>query len=387
MPQAGKSTRLLVHFYATLRLFFLLCGLRGCSSSSRPCPPQPEKLEHHCPRNGTVVKHYQLPDEPKPLSGEGHLFEYYHFLIDFAAEVLYLLDHADANDDICRTRRKVLILRPTLKLVLALPSDRKRRSMVTHAAYLFAPAMIRIQHASFKLKESHASTLAFSPHSYPWSQACAQIYRQFREYAWHLADDAGARPHMSSSDVHDTADVIIIRRKSYRNARTCFGACKRDLPESFFVAAQNYFETDEQWGGSGRKRWYRDLDGHGLALNSSRQFAGGGGRKAPVSPLSVKVVELEGMTLKEQILLFRDSTVAIGIHGAGLSNVVFQRPGAALIELGDVEKPCFEPLATKLDVRYWHVGPLGAHFNGATELRSVLAEVAKVTLMPPWSWS
>ena len=93
------------------------------------------------------------------------------------------------------------------------------------------------------------------------------------------------------------------------------------------------------------------------------------------------------MTLKEQILLFRDSTVAIGIHGAGLSNVVFQRPGAALIELGDVEKPCFEPLATKLDVRYWHVGPLGAHFNGATELRSVLAEVAKATLMPPLLWS
>ena len=49
-----------------------------------------------------MVKHYQLPDEPKPLSGEGHLFEYYHFLIDFAAEVLYLLGHAEKMSCSCR---------------------------------------------------------------------------------------------------------------------------------------------------------------------------------------------------------------------------------------------------------------------------------------------
>ena len=44
-------------------------------------------------------------------------------------------------------------------------------------------------------------------------------------------------------------------------------------------------------------------------------------------------VELDGMTLPEQVALFAGARRIVGLHGAGLANLLFCRPGAAVLEL------------------------------------------------------
>jgi hypothetical protein len=47
-----------------------------------------------------------------------------------------------------------------------------------------------------------------------------------------------------------------------------------------------------------------------------------------------EVVDTDGWTLAEQIELFRDTDVVVGVHGAGLTNVAFRRGGSlSLLEL------------------------------------------------------
>ena len=47
----------------------------------------------------------------------------------------------------------------------------------------------------------------------------------------------------------------------------------------------------------------------------------------------VECVDLEGLPLKQQALLFRNAQVVVGIHGAGLTNLAFCREGAQVVEL------------------------------------------------------
>ena len=49
--------------------------------------------------------------------------------------------------------------------------------------------------------------------------------------------------------------------------------------------------------------------------------------------LPVVVASLETMPLYEQILLFRQTTLLIGIHGSGLINSMYMHPGTALLQL------------------------------------------------------
>ena len=46
-----------------------------------------------------------------------------------------------------------------------------------------------------------------------------------------------------------------------------------------------------------------------------------------------QVVTLEGMSFRDQMVLFRDADFIIGPHGAGFTNLVFSRKGAVVLEL------------------------------------------------------
>ena len=61
------------------------------------------------------------------------------------------------------------------------------------------------------------------------------------------------------------------------------------------------------------------------------------------------------VTIAQSIELFRQARVVVGVHGAGLANILFCAPGATLIEV-----PMLEPTyrdymhaAAALDIRYW----------------------------------
>ena len=66
--------------------------------------------------------------------------------------------------------------------------------------------------------------------------------------------------------------------------------------------------------------------------------------EAFLSAAGFEVVHLEDTQWIEQIRLFQNARVIAGPHGAGLSNLVFARPGTIVIELtvGYMFNRCFE---------------------------------------------
>lgn len=54
---------------------------------------------------------------------------------------------------------------------------------------------------------------------------------------------------------------------------------------------------------------------------------------AALAPLGFQKVYLEDLPLKRQIQLFQQASVVVGPHGAGLSNLVYSRPGTAVFEI------------------------------------------------------
>ncbi|TYB85236.1 DUF563 domain-containing protein [Oceaniovalibus sp. ACAM 378] len=96
------------------------------------------------------------------------------------------------------------------------------------------------------------------------------------------------------------------------------------------------------------------------------------------------VVELENMSFPDQVSLFSQASVVVSVHGAGLSNIVFMRPGMKVIELlqkpdpqltyGTRRKthllnPCFKAIASSMGLE--HLFVLG-DFNPASTSSEVL---------------
>lgn len=76
--------------------------------------------------------------------------------------------------------------------------------------------------------------------------------------------------------------------------------------------------------------------------------------------LGFRCLTLADLPLDEQIELFARAEIVIGPHGGGLSNVVWCRPGTAVVELygSDYVNPVFWGLSNSLDLRHYHViGP------------------------------
>jgi capsular polysaccharide biosynthesis protein len=67
------------------------------------------------------------------------------------------------------------------------------------------------------------------------------------------------------------------------------------------------------------------------------------------------VVEGSRLSFAEQVELYADAEIVVGIHGAGLTNFMFAPPQAVIIEALDPEhnNPCYYLLSASLDQRYW----------------------------------
>jgi len=68
-----------------------------------------------------------------------------------------------------------------------------------------------------------------------------------------------------------------------------------------------------------------------------------------------EIVVPGALTLTEQIRVFREASLVVGPHGAGLTNIVFCEPGTIVYELVPDHYPnvCFTNLALICRLRYW----------------------------------
>ena len=78
---------------------------------------------------------------------------------------------------------------------------------------------------------------------------------------------------------------------------------------------------------------------------------------ALLEPLGFTCLTLSGRPIDEQIQLFARADVVVGPHGGGLSNLVWCRPGTAVVELyaHDYVNPVFWGLSETLGLRHHHV--------------------------------
>ena len=69
----------------------------------------------------------------------------------------------------------------------------------------------------------------------------------------------------------------------------------------------------------------------------------------------MRLLALEDMTLYEQVAALRATTVLVGVHGSGLNNALYLRPGAAVLQIvpfGLRYRGDFEGIATRNGVSY-----------------------------------
>lgn len=89
--------------------------------------------------------------------------------------------------------------------------------------------------------------------------------------------------------------------------------------------------------------------------------------------LGERLVVFKGQQpLSEQIETFRQAGLVIGPHGAGLTNILYCRPGTRVVEFPVVPMRLnqFAHLAAALDLEYWIVPTVTAHYQGAYTLDS-----------------
>ena len=69
------------------------------------------------------------------------------------------------------------------------------------------------------------------------------------------------------------------------------------------------------------------------------------------------VVCFEELPWREQVALIESCSLLIGLHGAGLTNMLFMRKGSSLLELrrkGDHNNNCYFSLASALELNYFY---------------------------------
>lgn len=64
----------------------------------------------------------------------------------------------------------------------------------------------------------------------------------------------------------------------------------------------------------------------------------------------------ENMTFEEQVRMFADVGIVVGIHGANFVNAIFSRPFSAILEILAVDSPCYIAGANS-GLRYWRYEP------------------------------
>jgi capsular polysaccharide biosynthesis protein len=74
----------------------------------------------------------------------------------------------------------------------------------------------------------------------------------------------------------------------------------------------------------------------------------------------------EDYTLRDQILLMNETCFLVGLHGAGLTNMLFMNAGGKVLELrnqGDYENNCYFSMASELNHLYYYLQCKGDDFN------------------------
>ena len=296
---------------------------------------------------------YLKVHEAATPSGDGKLWEFYHFLIDFAAPMSKML-RTTALEQRGDSISRVVLFLPGWHSdsKLRLRSSDGEKSMQMHFDHLFASSGFELEYVNDRSVWSQDARVARAEEilwltvyidGWPWaidwwSTSFQEDYTSLQTLGWQTANviEHGLQ-----------VDVLFVR-KSLRGARGARGRPHR-LPASLFDDAILFL---------------RSID----------------------PDLKIKFVDnIEDLALSEQILLFSSARVIVALHGGALSNIVFSRPESLVVELyvdifdefvtsySEQQRGCYKSLASKVGVRHVRVQVNHEeHALMSNELREVL---------------
>ena len=102
---------------------------------------------------------------------------------------------------------------------------------------------------------------------------------------------------------------------------------------------------------------------------------------ANLAALDFRVINAEKLTVAEQAAVFAAAKIVIGPHGAGLTNIVFCRPGTIVIDLFSPKwvNPCYWVIAEHLNLRYGYLeGENIKKENKAPKGANILIDINKL---------
>jgi len=290
------------------------------------------------------------------LTAGGAAHEFHHFLVDFAPRVLHAMDADGCSEAtlslpgyyphnrpfrLTAARRHLTrhgwddalspshVARGTWLYNRSGEEATAGPSTVEQAAFLFGAHATHRLHVRLVLSEKElceqpGQLLTFSPYLFEWGMQPIPWLTSFRRLAWAAAGVSPVAPCSRGqredggrgSDCTTRSHVLVVQRLLTR--RSASGA--RALPNELLAQTSAY-------------------------LGSRR--------------IGHSVMALEGLSLVQQVRLFSMSTVVMGVHGAGLSNILFCPAGTAVIEMGNQgpyngsgPMPVFVNLAHRLHFHY-----------------------------------
>ena len=102
---------------------------------------------------------------------------------------------------------------------------------------------------------------------------------------------------------------------------------------------------------------------------------------------SFKIVSLEETQFSEQVKLFNNTKIAISIHGAALSNLLFMQPGTAVIEILKSETESiqmimeYHKLASVCNVKYYYIPSQPDQEGVAYDSANLIVDIKYVELL------
>ena len=303
---------------------------------------------------------FEVPIKPSPMpvgspmpvySGNGHFWEYYHFLIDFVPRLLEVLQAAKERCPVGSTARlwmnaggdryehyhftqgffcpmcsretfesqRISMQTWTLEEAMKVNLNGRHASMQPQFDFLFqqwGPPVIADKGFGYgknlTFPEEKATLLPYPKKSNStkwnekygeeWSAQPAGRFEKLRLLGWKLAGVQPPAPQGLKERLKQNY-VVLIRR------RDPVGANRRSLDADFDEKASAFF-----------------------AKHSVRLL----------------IVSLTDYSMAEQIRIFAHAAMIIGVHGAGLANMVWAQRGTVIFELGPYSVPCYEILAQRM---------------------------------------
>ena len=243
------------------------------------------------------------------FSGKGALWEYFHCLIEFCPRILYHCYSNTLNNliniNIILPKHNLIFnhshpdnINRTMKHIIDIIFDNKINFIYLETEKLNYPIIPFIK----KKKKFEGEDI--------WCTETINYYSIFQKYIWNK---------FVINSVIKNKIILIIKRGIQKNCteNTNYdlknGKERRSLENTFFDEIKLYLVSKNK---------------------------------------NYNIVELENLPFQEQVNLFYKSKVVIGIHGGGLSNIIFCEKGTHIIELGERLVPCYKNLSEKIDLNY-----------------------------------